>query len=100
LNFFPCIHTDLPIIKDNSVPSDPDDPTGCDAYFPEEVASEVTSSFNHHIKMRQAQVPLNWNGIPAGSTERTFKTEVKTCFFSSIVTEHTDIIIKVHTFSS
>jgi hypothetical protein len=78
----------------------PDDPTGCDAYFPEEVASEVTSSFNHHIKMRQAQVPLNWNGIPTGSTERTFKTEVKTCFFSSIVTEHTDIIIKVHTFSS
>jgi hypothetical protein len=93
------IKTDLAIVKYNSIPSDPDDPTSCDAYLPEDATSKIASGFDDHVKMRKVQVPVDWDCTPTINTEGAFEKEMETSFFNSTITKHTVIIIKLHMLS-
>jgi hypothetical protein len=46
----PSTEIDLSIVKDHTVPSQPDDPTCGDEDFPEDDTSKGLSSLYHHVK--------------------------------------------------
>jgi len=72
----------LHIVKDDSISSYPNHPTGCDANFSENAVIKGFPCLQDHIQRSSIQVLDDWDSGPAIPTERTFKEQVEAGFFT------------------
>lgn len=70
---FPSINANLTMIKDDFVSRSPNYPVGCDKYFSKNWVTNSTSRCNNHVKWREVEILVNWNGFPTILAEGALK---------------------------
>jgi hypothetical protein len=82
----PLGDTFLSIVKDDFIPSFPDNPASCDHDLSKNSAVESLSSLENHIQRTEVQVPYDWDGSPTIPAERTLKEQMEASLFATLIT--------------
>lgn len=80
------------MVKDNSISSLSNYPTGRDKDFCEDMTSKQGPSSNDHVQWGQVQVPVYINRAPACSAKRPLKEKVNACFLQISIAQNTGIV--------